>query len=273
MRTLEELFIREFKDNIRVLGNKDIYSIPLPSECKLWEVSGTEEYRVQGIEDEYYGLLNDKVVRRLPKGTIAKRRVIDKATRGYKKNENGEYEYQDYPIPSGSMVVLSHVNIGLPYSRYVKDVDGYGYIDFTKDKDGSVLYMYVIPKDFLYKINQTALAMSVKNMKNYSGIGLTTWDSGIIFLHVIPYNPNSSYVGTKILKTGKTVDYTAEIHTITDFWQKKGIIPEIRLCALQDDTNLCLKPTVTGYDYYEPVDISPVGYRETFGEEANSAEE
>ena len=43
-------------------------------------------------------------------------------------------------------------------------------------------------------------------MKNYSGIGLTTWDYGVIFVHVIPYNPNSQYVGTKILKTAKTTD-------------------------------------------------------------------
>ena len=266
MKSLEEVFIREFKDNVRLVGSKDIYSVPLPKDISRWEVSGTEEYKINGIEDEFYSKLNGTVVRRMPKGYKAARREIDKGSRTYKRDDEGKFIYKDYPVPSGSAVVSSPVNIGLPYKRYVKDIDGYGYVDYMKDKaSGVMLYIYVVPKDFLYRVHQTALAISVKNMKNYQGMGYLSWNNGVIYIHVIPYNPNSQYIGSKILKTGHTVDYTKEIHLLSDYWEKVGFIPNIQYCALQNETNLVLKPTVTGYDEYYPVDDAPVGSRDIFG--------
>ena len=81
MRNLEDCFVRDFKKEIRLIGNKDIYSVPLPEEVNSWKVSGTEQYRVFGIEEEYFSLLNDKLVSRMPKGYEAKRRVVDKINR------------------------------------------------------------------------------------------------------------------------------------------------------------------------------------------------
>lgn len=266
---MEELFVREFKDTVRLVGNKDIFSVPLPDACKTWEVSGTEEYKVMGVEDQYYKALNDSVVRKLPKGYVAKRRIIDKVTRTYKKGEDGKYLYDDYQVPGGSTVITSGMNINLPYSRYVKDESGFGYVDFFKRK-GNLEYMYVLPRENLYRVNQTALAISVKNMKNFQGMGYLTWDNGVIYIHVIPYNPNSSYIGSKILKTGTTLNYTKEIHAISDYWESIGFIPNIKLSALQDETNLVLKPTVTGYDAYEPIDFNPVSEKEVYGEDEES---
>ena len=249
-----------------MVGYKDIYNIPLPKECDKWEVSGTELYAIKGIEDDYYGKLNKTIVKKLPKGFSAKRRVIDKVNRNYKKDNNGSYIYEDYKVPSGSIVVLSEVSIELPYSRYMSDKDGFGYIDFVK-RDGKVLYMYAIPKSKLYKINQTALAISVKNMKNFSGMGIVSWSSGTLFIHIIPYNPNSNYVGSKILKTGYTLNYTKDVDTLVKYWENRGVIPNIGLCGMQDGGNLCLKPTVVGYDSYIPIEQLPLSDKEIFGSE------
>ena len=268
MRTLEDVFIKEFRSEVRVVGSKDIYSVPLPEVCKTWEVSGTEEYMVMGIQEEFYQNLNDKVVRKLPHGYVAKRRVIDKAKRSYKRNEDGSFVYQDYQVPAGSAVVLSHKNINLPYSRYVKDTPGFGYIDYMP-KGSEVLFIYVLPKEHLYKVNQTALAISVKNMRNYQGIGFQTWDNGVIYIHVIPYSPNSKYIGSKILKTGKTLNYSKEIHQLSDYWEKVGLIPCIKLCALQNGENLCLKQTVTGYKDYNPIEPNPISAKEIIGSEGD----
>ena len=265
MRTLEDVFVREFRTSVSA-GYKDIYNIPLPEVSKSWEVSGTEVYAIKGIEDEYYGKLNKSMVKKLPKGFEAKRRVIDKVNRTYKKDEKGNYIYSDYKVPSGSLVITSEINIELPYSRYIKDMEGYGYIDFI-NKDGKVLYMYAIPKEVLYKVNQTALAISVKNMKNYNGMGLVSWNNGTIYIHVIPYSPNSQYIGSKILKTGFSLNYKSEVDALVEFWQAQNLIPDIKLCGLQTNENLCIKPTVVGYDSYLPVERLPLSSKEIYGAE------
>lgn len=272
MRNLEDCFVREFKREIRMVGNKDIYSVPLPGLVKGWNVSGTEQYRVFGITEEHFSLLNDKIVSKLPKGYEAKRRVIDKANRSYKKDGNGNYIYEKYAVPSGSTVVLSKVNLNLPYKVYLNPPKGYGYVDFVNEKDGSISYIYVIPNTMLYKINQTALAISVKNMKNFSGMGYLTWDSGVIYIHVIPYNPNSQYIGSKILKTGIGLDYIKDIHAISDHWEQIGFIPNIKLSALQSGENLVLKPTVIGYTEYTAVESICLGAKEVYGAEYGSEE-
>ena len=118
----------------------------------------------------------------------------------------------------------------------------------------------------MYKINQTALALSVTNMKNYAGCGYVTWDHGVIFLHVIPYNPNSSYKGSIILKTGYSLNYNPEIHALLNYWQNVcNLIPKIELCALSDGSNLALRETTVGYDSYNPVENLSLGDKEIYG--------
>lgn len=271
MTTLESVFVREFRNAVSNTGYKDIYKIPLPKEVEDWEVSGTDLFKVE-TEEPYFSNLSGSIVKRLPKNKIARQRVINPVTRNFKRDENGEYEYTDYSIPSGSIVVLSEIQIGLPNPRKYTPSQGYGYIDFNfiTKKDGSayVEYMYVLPKSCLYKIHQTALAMSVKNMKNYEGMGYVTWKNGTIFLHIIPYNPNSQYTGTKILKTGYSLNYQKEIKVILNYWQNSRVIPNLALCTLEDGSNLAMKNTIVGYEEYIPIDTLPLNDKETYtGEE------
>lgn len=269
MSNLESIFVREFKNSVREVGYKDIFKIPLPECSKDWKVSGTELYAIKGIEAPYYSTLNKTIVKRLPRDKEAKRRVIDKVTRSFKVDEEGKYVYEDYKVPTGSVVVISDMQIELPYQMYVKPKDGYGYIDYVMGKDG-IEYMYVLPKTVLYKINQTALVLSVKDMKNFTGMGYTSWTSGKIFLHIIPYSPSSKYTGSKVLETKYSLNYNEEVNEIVKFWQEAGVIPNITLCQLQDDTNLCLKPTTVGYEDYMPVEPLPLSDKEIYGAEEES---
>jgi len=264
-KTLEGIFISEFRREVANVGYKNIYNVPLPPNWS-GKVSGTEIYAVRGIEVDYYRNLNRSLVRKLPSNYTAKRRIIDKATRGFAKDSDGQYVYEDFPKPSGSMIVVSKRRIDLPYSEYKKKVsnEGYGYIDFIESKDG-IEYLYVIPKSVLYHVNQTALVLSVKNMKNFSGSGYVTWDSGVIFLHIIPYNPSARYEGSIVLKTGYSLDYNDDIKALLSYWKSVNFIPDIQLCALSDGTNLALKGTSVGYDSYIPVDSLAVGDKEIYG--------
>lgn len=269
MKTLEEIFAREFKQSVSNVGYKDIYKIPVPPECKSWNISGTELFVVKGIgdSDAPYNRLNNTIVKQLPQGAVARRRVIDKATRGFLKDPNGGYVYEDYSVPSGSIVVISCENIDVLYKGYrTATKNGYGYIDFADTPKGRE-YMYVLPKSVLYGVNQTALALSVTNMKNYSGSGYMTWNNGVIFLHVIPYNPRSKYIGSKILATKCSLDYSYEVGQILKFWQKMRVIPDLRLCVLGDGSNLALKKTAVGYTEYIQVQPLALGDREIYGSE------
>ena len=277
MKTLEDVFVKEFKQSVSNVGYKDIYKIPLPEECKTWKVSGTDLFVVKGIgeADAPYNRLNNTIVKRLPQGTVARRRVIDKSIRNFKKDENGAYVYEDYSVPSGSIVVVSSDNIGVLYKGYkTASKSGYGYIDFSDTVNGRE-YMYVLPKSVLYEVHQTALALSVTNMKNYAGSGYVTWDNGVIFLHVIPYNPRSKYIGSKILATKCSLGYSEEVSTILSFWQKAGVIPDLRLTVLGNGENLALKKTSVGYTEYIQVEPLALGDREIYGagEVVNNAED
>ena len=266
MRSLEELFIREFRDEVsNKVGYKDVYKMPLPEECSSWEISGTDLFAVKNVDKEYYNSLEKTIVRKVPSGYEVKRRVIDKVTRGFKKDDEGSYVYENYSVPNGSMAVISDKKIDLPYKEYkYPSKDGYGYVDFI-EKNDIVEYIYVLPKTVLYKINQTALVLSVKNMKNYWGRGIMTWVMGTVFLHIVPYKPNSQYIGSKILKTGYTLDYSTEIGKLLTYWQGIGIVPNITLTSLCDGTNLALKETVVGYESYIPVDSMAYGDKEVYG--------
>lgn len=258
--------MREFRSATGLkTGYKDIYSVPLPSSSKSWEVSGTAMYAIKGIEEEYFKKLNFTTVKQMPKKFEVKRRVIDKANRSFKKDEDGSFMYEDVQVPSGSVVVLSEEQIGLPYKLYNNPPKGFCYVDFARTTP--VTYIYAIPKEYLYKVNQTALVVSVKDMKNYWGKGYVTWDMGKVFLHIIPYNPNSKYVGSKVLKTGMTIDYSKEAKEIIDYWQEIKLIPNIALTALSSGENLCLKPTVVGYESYIPIEPIPVNAGEIYGSE------
>ena len=260
---LESIFVREFRESVKPAGYKDIYSIPLPAECKNWYVSGTELYSVKGIEEPYFKNLNKTVVKRLPRDKKAQKRKIDPKSRSFARDDEGNFIYEDVVVPSGSIIVLSEERIGLPHERKHTPSPGFGYIDFIMSEE-KLEYMYIVPKDYLYRVHQTALAMSVKNMKNYEGCGYLTWEKGTIYLHIIPYNPNSSYTGTKILKTAYTLNFSSEIKLLLSYWQNANLIPNITLCELQDGSNLVLRPTVVGYEDYEPVDTLPLNDKEMY---------
>lgn len=228
-------------------------------------------YGVKGIDCKDFCGLEKSFVKKLPRGVVAKQRVIDKVTRGYKKDDNGDYLYKDYRVPAGSLVVISGRNLDIPLKYFNCAENGYGYIDYILSDKG-IQYMYVLPRSVLYKVHQTALVLSVKDMKNYAGMGYKTWRNGKIFLHIIPYNPNSSYTGSKVLATGKSLNYDKEIKEIVDYWQNIGYIPNIGLCNLEDGTNLCLQRTTVGYCEYEFIDILPLSDKEMYTGDDDSIE-
>ena len=273
MADLENVFIKEFKRNIRSHNVvKNIFDVPLPSIVKEWKVSGSELFGIKDIPSEagLFSGLNKSIVKKLPKGSIASRRKVDLVTRDFVRDSNNRYVYEDVKIPSGSMVIISRKALELPYG-YKSPLDGFGYIDFTENR-GKREYTYYIPKTYIYSLHQTALVLSVKNMKNFAGMGYLSWNFGLIYLHIIPYKPNYKYVGTKVLKTGLKLNYSEEVKSIVDFWVNNDIIPNIALCDTVLEGNLVVKETSTGYENYEVVDELSLGEKDLYGRGAEDEE-
>lgn len=272
-KTLEELFIKEFKSNVRVIGTKNVYDVPIPDACKDWlDTVGFEEFAIKGIKKEKFTGLNRTIVRKIPKGYEVKQRKIDKATRGHAKDANGKFIYEDYKIPSGSMAIISDVNLKLDYKYYKSAEDGYGYVDFIKKKDGSIKYIYVVPKEVLYNVHRTALVLSMKSsMICYSGKGYTTWNKGAIYLYVVPYSARKRYDASVVLKTkvgSKAQDFTEEIQMLEKYWESVNFIPSIELSNLTTGENLCLKHiTINQERVYSPVDMLPISKKEIYGDD------
>lgn len=262
MTTLEQVFVKEFKSAVQLSGYKDIYKIPLPESSKDWFISGTELYAVKDIEDEYYSGLNKTFVFKVPPDKRVASRAIDKVKRSFLRDEDGNFVYNDVDIPVGSVAITSEKSLGLPYNYKLK---GFGYVDFIAEGGEIKEYIYIVPRKYLYRVNQTALVLSVKNMKNFSGMGYTTWDSGKIFLHVIPYRPSANYVGSKVLKTGYGLDYSKEIKEIVEYWVSTGLVPNLILTSLYSGENLALKQTEVGYSDYIPVESFSVGEKGIYG--------
>lgn len=273
MADLENVFIKEFKRNIRSHNVvKNIFDVPLPSIVKEWEISGSELFGIKGIPSEagLFSGLNKSIVKKLPKGSIASRRKVDLVKRDFVRDSNNRYVYEDVKIPSGSMVIISRKALELPYG-YKSPLDGFGYIDFIENR-GKREYTYYIPKTCIYSLHQTALVLSVKNMKNFAGMGYLSWNFGLIYLHIIPYKPNYKYVGTKVLKTGLKLNYSEEVKSIVDFWVNNDIIPNIALCDTILEGNLVVKETATGYENYEVVDELSLGEKDLYGRGAEDEE-
>lgn len=236
--------------------------IPLPQQSVGWNVDSTHLYRVKGIDsslDEFYSLLNESTVKPLPKGTVAKRRVVDKVTRGFKKNSDDSFIYEDYPVPTGSMVVVSNICINLPYSRYMKDKEGFGYVDFVQTPIGRG-YLYVLPKEYLYRVHQTALVISTKkNLLNLESKGFVLWSGGKFYVHIIPYKPGATYIATRILKTGVGLGtFKKEFAELLNFWIVNKVMVNPADCVLDSGENPALIYCDRQVHEYMEVDLVPL---------------
>lgn len=226
------------------------------NDCRCWERSKNAKVLVKGIPrmgvPGLFSDLNSTIVDILPKGKKVLKRKVDLVTRSFMRDKNQGYVYDNYTVPSGSVVVATKFNLHLRWNT--KYSDGFSFIDFEDTREGRYMY-YIIPKKYLYRVNQTALVVSVKNMKSYSGMGYRSYRNGVVFLHIIPYTPSREYIGSRVLKTKMGLDYSKEIEAIVGFWESVGFIPRVGYCFLEDGNNLVLKKTNSDLVSYKAVEM------------------
>lgn len=154
-----------------------------------WQVYPYEVVRIKGINEKYYGNLNNSLA--YLTNEIPLKYTIDR------KGEqvilsNGKYQTEEVKVPSGSKYVLSGENLMLPY-KYQPTEEGFGFVSTITG-----LFGYFIPSDYLYKVPLIALAISRKKLRNYKCIEVKLFHYGKVYLQVIPYSIGKQYSHTMI---------------------------------------------------------------------------
>lgn len=251
--TNEELFFKEFNTMVLSLraynGPVNIYDMPLPDihfHRELHEIA-----YIQGINTEYYNKLNDSEALIWKEGKL-KRRKFD--YRGeYMLDAEGNVLTEEVTLPQDCIAVVSEIQIGVPYK--FKTEEPFAYVDMVKRND-KIYYVYIVPKKYCYKINQTALVLNTNKMRvYYQGIGLTLKNGSVIYLYVIPYKPTQKEKGYRVLCSHTDVDYTNEFVAIRDYWLQNNYMFNPALCNLYEGTkgrnNAAMIEFPTVLDEYE----------------------
>lgn len=248
MATLDTIFKREFKTSRNRLGEHlSLFELPL----KKGNLPRVDFYRVLGIEDQYFSRLNNANVM-IMRGTELERRLLN--TRGeFRVDKTGKLLKEVVPVPRGSIAVLSKVRLGLPFKYKLDGYDYVDYIDSTNDR-GEVIsrkYIYILPKDKLYKTNLNALAISNRTMKAFSSIKIATWGVGFLYLNVIPYKPNRQYQNTVVLSVKNSLDFSKEISTVMGDLVRLGLISNPSEYVLETGENIAITQQPPAYDSFE----------------------
>lgn len=214
---------------------------------------------IKGIKERFFERLNNTEVQLIAKTVLPKRQVLSDGT--FRRDAQGKYVTESVRVPSGGVAVLSGVSIGL--RRFVeqngvrqewKPCKGFRYVDYI-EQGGRRGYVYVLPKQYVYRLNLTALVISCNKQRTYyHGARLALQNGTHLYMFVVPYTYRiSNDVRVLLLKTG--IDFTAEIQSLLGYWQQTGIIFDLSICQL-DAENLGLKVLDSKLDEYQPFSLS-----------------
>jgi len=233
--------------------------IDLPT--RDYDISTREKVVIKGIVEDYYNVLNDSEAMIWSHGKLSKRKFDYKGE--FIKDDNGHYITEEVVLPHECVAVMSDLKIGVPTKFISKEK--FGYVDFVqrKRKDGSkeLKYIYIIPRDYCYKLNQTALVLSLTKLRSYyAGSSVALQNGYILYMYVIPYKPTSKrFKNYLIVKTKTSVDYSDEINELVQYWNSRGYLFDYEMCqvysGLDGRTNVAYEsmPDMMGvYERYDP---------------------
>lgn len=257
MQTADEYFYKEF---ISVMRNRasatqlNIYSLKLPrSFLEKASISKSKLVNIQGIDDDYFGKLNNTNAILWSKPTLKKRRFLHDGT--FLRDKEGQFIFfKEKPLPQHCVAVISEKAIGVP-TKYKSDCE---YIDYIEQEGKGRRFIYVLPRKYCHLVNQTALVIAPRPLRSYYwGMSVYFMTGHLVYLYVIPLKSFNKDVEKpyRIIKTGTDVHYDKEIGEILNSWKGFYIFDPAK-CAfsepIKDSLNCSYKvfnPTLSSFDY------------------------
>lgn len=246
MQTNDDLFFREFKDMMN--GRKslsrtlNLVDLPLPSIKSM--TAGVPKLHmalVKGVKEPFFDRLNTKEVQLIGRTQLKKRQVMSDGN--FQRDKDGKYMYIQVPVPHGSVAILSTLSIGL--RRYVGEgdkkrqhvvSDGFRYVDYVEN-NGTRKYIYIIPKEYVYRLNMCALIMTPNKRRSfYRGSKLALQNGNYVYLYVVPYQYRD-ILDQRVLGVKSSFNFDEEVSDILAYWMQIGVIFNLRATALDSQVN------------------------------------
>ncbi len=263
MASLEEIFVKEFNQMMFQLhansNQMGIMDVPVPS---VWSdnhrADSFDKVIIFNISDEHYKKLNDTEHLVCKKGTLIRRKFDYKGE--FIKDKEGKYTTEGVTLPRDCIAILSDVKLGVP-NKY-KPKEEFMYVDYiSREKDdGSkeIKYIYIVPKKYCYKINQTALVLSWTRLRSfYKGLRVALTNGSYVYVHVIPYKPTDNTAKNyRILCTKSEEDYEPEFTILSQAWVANNIMFNPADCQLYEGvkgrTNMAFEELNSTLDMHYP---------------------
>lgn len=259
MASLDDIFVREFNLMMRqrkaIYGTPSLSSLPMPEDAGILGVSKLERVYIKGITSEYFSKLNDSQCSLLVRPKL-RRRKYDYTGKFIRKGDN--YQYEEITVPRTHVGVVSESSIGLPNSY--KPKDGSFYVDYVENSSQGKRYIYVVPRNVCYRVNQTALVASWTKLTRayYYGISCSLATGNILYMYIIPYKPSNADRNYRVVTTGTNPKQLASImYSIRCFWEKRGYMFNVESCKLDigefaNTASTYFEGTLGDYMLYDP---------------------
>lgn len=235
---LDELFAREFRamaqQRVALSGALSLYSIPLPVSFS-GKVENVKKVIINGVRDEYYSKLNGIECVHWTKPNLRRRRFGSDGK--YIYGADGKVITDSVTLPQSCAAVATNVRIAVPL-KY-KPKEAFDYVDFASrlNPDGSKerRYVYIVPKNYCYAVNQLALVLSLNKLRSfYYGQEMVFQSGHTVYLYVIPFRPSSIEHSYRVLKTKTRNDFSAEIDELMKLWMQANILFPVELTNLSE---------------------------------------
>lgn len=238
MASLDEIFAKEFKKMMGDLratsGYINLTDIPVPPEMtSLMKRSHSEMVAIYPLKEQYYSRLGNTMAI-LWKGALRRRKFDYKGE--FMKDKSGNFIFEDVTCPSDCAAVVSTISIQVPY-KY-KPSENMSYVDMISrtldDGTTETYFVYILPKKYLYKVNQTALVLSWNKLRvYYSGVQLAMQNGRYLYVYIIQHKPTrNGQHNYRILMTKPSIDYDMELSMLNKYWLENNIIFNPALCEL-----------------------------------------
>jgi len=264
MASLDQIFARDFKRMMGALkatsGYINLTDIPVPPELvPMMNRARSDMVAIYPIQEEYYSKLGNTLAL-LWKGALQRRKYDYRGE--YMRGKDGNFIWEPLSCPSDCAAVVSSISIQVPLK--FKPKENMQYVDMIsrEREDGTreAYFVYLLPKKYLYKVNQTALVISWNKLKKYySGVMLATQSGRYMYLYIIPYRPTrNEQHNYRILMTKPSIDYDAELALLHKYWIDNNVIFSPAYCELSepvgDTLNMAVKEIDGVLDEYVRLD-------------------
>lgn len=242
---INEVFYKEFTEMMNTrrasMGNNpkfQLVELPIP-EMKgvLTGNIGASLCLIKGIHEPFFESLNNEEVLLVGKTSLTKRQPSPEG--GFRKDENGRIITLQIPVPHDCVAILSTKNIKmrrfLPNGEEYISSKGFKYVDYYDTSSGVRKFIYIVPRDYVYRLSTCALILTFNTHRAYyRRYKIALQNGNYVYMYVIPYKRSVENASYRILGVKAGYNFNSEVMSIIQLWMQLGVTFNLNITALSD---------------------------------------